>query len=405
MRRVVVTGMGIWSCIGQDLQTVTESLRQGRSGIIFDPRRIEYGLRSGLVGNVPRPNLKPLLPRKFRATMSEDAEYAYMAARQAFEQAEIDEDYLKNNEVGIIWGSDYITNGKVECCQIMRKERDASMVEPNTLFKSETSSASMNLSSIFHLRGVNLSMASACASSLQALCTAATFIREGLQDVIIVGGANEISPNGALMLDAMDGVSLRNNNPSEASRPFDVDRDGLVSSGGAAALILENYEHALKRGADLLFEIKGYGFSADGKYFLDRDYHSIVVAMENAIKDSKINTNDIDYVNSSASSGEWDDIYEAKALATLFSGTSVWVSSTESMTGHEHNMAGASETIYTALMMRDDFIAPNINVKELIPEAKSLNIALHTIYQPINIAMINNTGLGGINCSLIISKI
>lgn len=404
MRRVVVTGMGIWSCIGQDLQTVTESLRQGRSGIIFDPKRIEYGLRSGLVGNVPRPDLKPLLPRKFRATMSEDAEYAYMATRQAFEQAGISDEYLHQNEVGIIFGSDYMTNGKIESARIIAKEKNSLMIEPNALFKCETSSVSMNLSSIFHLRGISFCVGAACASSLLSTGIGMTLIKEGKQDIIVVGGANEISPHGAALLDVIDGLSLNNSDPTAASRPFDIDRDGLVTSGGGATLILEEYEHALKRGCKPLFEILGYGCCADGHY-LAKDYKNYVRAMQRALDDAGVGVEDVEYINSAASGGVWTDVYEATSLTKLFADRKVWISSTESTTGHEHNMAGVSKTIYTYLMMQNNFIAQNENIKVLIPEARSLRIVRSTIHQSFNIAMINNTGLGGVNCSLIISKI
>ena len=263
MRRVVVTGMGIWSCIGQDLQTVTESLRQGRSGIIFDQNRIEYGLHSGLVGNVPRPDLKPLLPRKFRATMSEDAEYAYMAAHQAFEQAGISEEYLCNKEVGVIFGND-VNMHMLDYMPVMEEEHDSQMVSPNALFQGETSSVTMNLSTVFHLKGINFCVGAACASSSHAIGLASLLIRQGIQDTILVGGSCTVDMRSAVATDALEAISLNNDNPVEASRPFDKDRDGMVPSGGAAALVLEEYEHAVARGATILAEVCGYGFSSNG---------------------------------------------------------------------------------------------------------------------------------------------
>ena len=354
MRRVVVTGMGIWSCIGQDLQTVTESLKAGRSGIIFDPQRIEYGLQSGLVGNVPRPELKPLLSRKFRATMSEDSEYAYMAARQAFEHAGMSDEYLQNNEVGIIWGADNRVSEKVRIAEILHQEKSSFMLGSNALFLGETSSPSMNISSIFHLTGINLSIGAACASSAHAISLAATFIREGKQDVVIAGGSNEISPLGAILFDSVGALSTRNDDPYSASRPFDKGLDGFVPSGGAAALVLEEYEHAVARNATILAEIIGLGFSTDGTFILDRDYRQISVAMKRALEDAKICADQVDYINPFATSNKYDSKWEAKALSEVYANTNTLISSTETLTGHELDMAGAGRVVYTILMMQNN---------------------------------------------------
>ena len=418
MRRVVVTGMGIWSCIGQDLQTVTDSLRQGRSGIVFDQSRIDYGLQSGLVGKVPCPDLKPLLPRKFRATMSEDAEYAYMAARQAFEQACIDDVYLKVNEVGCVFGGDGILRPIDEALQIMRTENDALMLGPNALFRGQTSSAAINLGTIFHLRGGLINVGAACASSSHAIGIASTFIRQGMQDICLVGGSAEVSAQMATGADALCALSLRNDNPILASRPFDKERDGFVISGGAAALVLEEYEHAKARGVNILAEICGYGFSSNGIEDIsapsaDAEY----IAMKRALDDAGIKPEQVDYVNAHATSTYAGDIEEAKALTKLFSSNasnasksskssnSPWISSTKSMTGHENWMAGASEAVYSILMMQNNFVAPNINLENVIPEAKDLNIARKTIYTPINIVLSNSSGMGGTNSALVFRKI
>lgn len=412
MRRVVVTGMGIWSCIGQDLQTVTESLRQGRSGIIFDPKRIEYGLQSGLVGNVPRPDLKPLLPRKFRATMSEDAEYAYMAAHQAFEQAGISEEYLCNKEVGVIFGND-VNMHMLDYMPIMEEEHDSQMVSPNALFQGETSSVTMNLSTVFHLKGINFCVGAACASSSHAIGLASLLIRQGIQDTILVGGSCTVDMRSAVATDALEAISLNNDNPVEASRPFDKDRDGMVPSGGAAALVLEEYEHAVARGATILAEVCGYGFSSNGIEEIsmpsaDAEY----IAMKRAIKDAGLQPSDIDYVNAHGTSTPLGDIEEAKALTHLFveenpmsNLQSPMISSTKSLTGHENWMAGASEAVYSILMMQNNFVAPNINLENVIDEAKNLNIVRETIYTPIRTVLSNSSGMGGTNSALVFRKI
>lgn len=413
MKRVVVTGMGIWSCIGQDLQTVTESLKEGRSGIVFDPKRIEYGLHSGLVGNVPHPDLKPLLPRKFRATMSEDAEYAYMAARQAFAQAGIDDEYLKQNEVGVIFGND----GNVhilDCMPIMEEEHDSRMIGPNHIFRGFTSSVTMNLAIVFHLRGINMSIGAACASGAHAIGQAAMFIRQNMQDIILVGGSCMLDMRGVAMVDAIDALSQRNNSPQEAMQPFDKDRDGFVPSGGAAALVLEEYEHAIARGATILAEVVGYGFSSNGIEEISMpSAEAEYTAMKRALDDAGLQPSDIDYVNAHATSTPLGDIEEAKALTRLFIsenreskiGNRPYISSTKSMTGHENWMAGASEAVYSILMMQNNFVAPNINLENVIDEAKDLNIVRETIYPPIRTVLSNSSGMGGTNSALVFRKI
>lgn len=417
MRRVVVTGMGIWSCIGQDLQTVTENLRQGRSGVVFAPERIKYGLHSGLVGNVPRPDLKSLLPRKFRATMSEDSEYAYMASRQAFEQSGILEEYLRQNEVGIIFGND--GNGHmVDYYPIMEEEHDSQMISPSALFQGETSSVTMNLSTIFHLKGINFCVGAACASSSHAIGLASLLIRQGMQNTVLVGGSCSVDLRGAAATDAMEAISRRNSSPREASRPFDVSRDGMVPSGGAAALVLEEYEHAVARGATILAEVCGYGFSSNGIEEIsmpsaDAEY----IAMKRAIEDAGLQPSDIDYVNAHGTSTPVGDIEEAKALTRLFappnpssgssetSASSPFISSSKSMTGHENWMAGASEAVYSILMMQNGFVAPNINLENKIDEAADLNIVTETVYAPIRTVLSNSSGMGGTNSALVFRKI
>ena len=418
MKRVVVTGMGIWSCIGQDLQTVKKSLKAGHSGIIFDPKRIEYGLHSGLVGDVPRPDLKPLLPRKFRATMSEDAEYAYMAASQAFEQAGVSDEYLRQNEVGIIFGNDANVH-IIDHIRIMEEEHDSMMLGPSALFQSETSSVTMNLSTIFHLKGINFSVGAACASSSHAIGLAAMLIQQGAQETILTGGSCTIDKRASAATDAIEAISRRNDNPVCASRPFDITRDGMVPSGGAAALVLEEYEHAVARGATILAEVSGYGFSSNGIDEIsmpsaDGEY----IAMKHALDDAGLSPSDIDYVNAHATSTIAGDIEEAKALTRLFveenpisnlqssmSNKRPFVSSTKSMTGHENWMAGASEAVYSILMIQNNFVAPNINLEDVIGEAKDLNIVRETVYTPICTVLSNSSGMGGTNSALVFRKI
>lgn len=402
--RVVITGMGIWSCIGQDLASVSTSLQQGRSGIIFDPKRLEYGLHSGLAGNVPQTHVKDYLPRKFRATMSEDAEYAFMAARQAFSESGIDDYYLNKNEVGIIWGNDGNSH-ILETHEVMKTEHNSLMVGPYAIFRTTTSSAAINLSAIFHLRGINMSIAAACASSSHAIGIASLYIQNGLADVILSGGSCELSYTGALTVDAVRAVSLRNDCPTKASRPFDKGHDGMVPSGGGAALVLEEYEHAKARGAKILAEVVGYGFSNNGGREMamasrDAEY----TAMIRALRSANLGIDEIDYINAHATSTPHGDIEEAAALRMLLEGRQIPISSTKSMTGHENWMAGASEAIYSILMMQNSFVAPNINLVDKIDEAKDLNIVTHTINMPINAVLSNSLGMGGTNSALVFIK-
>ena len=404
MKRVVVTGMGIWSCIGQDLQTVTESLRQGRSGIIFDPRRIEYGLQSGLVGNVPRPDLKPFLPRKFRATMSKDAEYAYMAARQAFSQAGIDDNYLLQNEVGIIFGNDGNTH-QIDSWKVMREEHDSLMLGPSALFQAETSSVTMNLATCFHIKGINITVGAACASGSHAIGLGALLIRNHLQSSIIVGGSYYADKYAAVPRDAHRMHSIQNDEPAVASKPFDINRSGDVPSGGAAALVLEDYDHAVTRGATILAEIVGVGFSCCGiTKVQDLNNDAYYKAMSNAIKDAQITPEIIDYVNSIAA-GTKEEIEEVKALNRLFRNTKTYVGSTQSITGHEYWMTGASKALYSILMMQNDFIAPNINLSKPYPEACTLNINTDVVHKELKYVLSNASGLAGTNSALVFKKI
>lgn len=417
MRRVVVTGIGIWSCIGQDLQTVTDSLKQGCSGIIFDPKRIEYGLQSGLVGNVPRPDLKSSLPRQYRILMADETEYAYMAVGEALASANLSQDYLLNNNVGIIFGCDGNTI-VMDSERILNKCDTPSMLDPFAWVKSETSNISIILGEIFHLNGISASIGAACASGSHAIGIADLYIKSGLQDMIIVGGACEVRKEGSALPDSIEALSCTINNPHNASRPFDKDRDGMVPSGGAAALVLEEYDHAVARGATILAEVVGYGFSSNGLEDIsapsaDGEY----MAMKRALDDAGLQPSDIDYVNAHATSTIAGDIEEAKALTRLFGKSPItnhqlpisnrkpYVSSTKSMTGHENWMAGASEAVYSILMMQNNFVAPNINLDNVIDEAKDLNIVRETIYTPISTVLSNSSGMGGTNSALIFKKI
>lgn len=406
MKRVVITGMGIWSCIGQDLQTVTENLKQGRSGIIFDPKRVKYGLHCGLIGNVPRPNLKPLLERRFRVNMQELSEYAYMASKEALEMATISSDYRKQKDIGIIFGSGCSSVGFDAMCDVMRNEKDSLMVGPSAIFQGDASHVTMNLATIFGLRGINMSVGAACASSNHAIGIGTMFIRSGMQEMVLVGGAMETSPINAVGEDAIEALSLNNDKPQQACCPFDKKRDGLIPSGGAAALILEEYEHAIARGATIYGEIAGYGFSSNGTETIAApDSESEYRAMANALRDAHMKPEQIDLINPHAASTQIGDREEAIALKKLFGSHHPWVTSTKSMTGHEGWAAGACETVYSLLMMQHGFVAPTINLEHMDECAEGLRLPRKTEQTTINAFLNHSTGLGGTNSALIIKKI
>lgn len=284
-RRVVVTGMGIWSCIGTDLETVKDSLYAGKSGLGVQPERLSYGYRSSLVGLVPTPEIsRQMLDRHTRAGMSEPARYAYLASRQAFDQAGISREFLDQNEVGCIFGNDSSAKAVIESAKVMDERHDSAMLGYGTVFQAMNSTVTMNLSTIFHLRGITFTVSAACASGSHSIGLGYTIIKQGLQDVILCGGAQETSYLAMSSFDALGAFSVRMDDPDHASRPFDMDRDGLVPSGGAAALVLEDYDHAVARGATILAEIAGYGFSGNGGGISAPSDEGSVTAMSRAVQ-------------------------------------------------------------------------------------------------------------------------
>lgn len=401
--RVVITGMGIYSCIGTSLEEVKESLFQGKSGIHLVDERKEFGFRSGLTGVVPKPDLKNLLSRRQRVSMGEESEYAYIATLDALQQANIDQDFLDNNEVGILYGNDSVSKAVVESIDIAREKKDTTLMGSGAIFKSMNSTVTMNLSTIFKLRGINLTISAACASGSHSLGLAYMMIKNGFQEMIICGGAQETNKYSMASFDGLGVFSVRENEPTKASRPFDRDRDGLIPSGGAATLIVESLESAQKRGANIIAEIVGYGFSSNGGHISTPNVDGPALAMDRALKQSGLSATDIDYINAHATSTPIGDANEAKAIYEIF-GSEVPVSSTKSMTGHECWMAGASEVIYSILMMQNDFVAPNINLENPDDEAKRINLVAETKSQKIDVFLSNSFGFGGTNSALIVKK-
>lgn len=397
--------MGIWSCLGTDLDTVKESLYEGKSGIGLQKERLAYGYRSALTGIVEEPVItKNMLDRHTRAGMSEEARYAYMSSLQAFAQAGVTDDYLRENEVGCIFGNDSSAQPVIEASKIMDEKHDSAMLGYGLIFQSMNSTVNMNLSTIFHLRGVNFTVSSACASGSHSIGLAFMMIRQGLQDMVLCGGAQETNYYSMASFDALGAFSVRMDEPAKASRPFDRDRDGLIPSGGAASLVLEDYGHAKARGANILAEVVGYGFSSNGGGISQPSDDGCVIAMSRALDAAGMKADDIDYINAHATSTHQGDMYEAIALNRMFEGKHALISSTKGMTGHECWMAGASEAVYSTLMMQHGFVAPNINFEHPDEYSEKLNLATATVDTEVDTVLSNSFGFGGTNSALVIRK-
>ncbi|MGV0830432.1 beta-ketoacyl-[acyl-carrier-protein] synthase family protein [Empedobacter brevis] len=404
-QRVVITGMGIYSCLGTSLEEVTESLRQGKSGIIFDEERKEFGFKSALTGTVPAPDLKPFLNRRQRITIGQETEFAYMATLEALKNADLTEEYIKTNEVGIIYGNDSVSKAIIDAIDIVREKKDTELIGSGAIFKSMNSTVTMNLATIFELKGINMTISAACASGSHSVGLGFMMIKEGLQDMIICGGAQEINKYAMASFDGLGVFSAKENQPEQACRPFDKNRDGLVPSGGGATLILESYESAMKRGAPIIAEVLGYGFSSNGGHISTPNVDGPATAMNRALKQANISAEEVQYINAHATSTPVGDANEAKAIDLVFGKTKPFVSSTKSMTGHECWMAGASEIIYSNLMMMNDFIAPNVNFEEADEDSAKLNIVKETLNKEFDVYLSNSFGFGGTNSALVIKKI
>ena len=404
MNRVVITGMGIYSTIGKNLEEVRESLYHGKSGIVLDPYRKELQFRSGLTGAIERPVLKGILPRRMRVGLAEQGEYAYVSTMEALQQAKMDEDFLAKNEVGILYGNDSSAIPVVEAVDIIREKKGTMRVGSASIFQSMNSTVTMNLSVILKLKGINLTVSAACASGSHAIGMGYMFIKQGLQDSIVCGGAQEINAFSMGSFDALNAFSIREDAPQKASRPFDRDRDGLIPSGGAATVILENYETAIRRGAPILGEVLGYGFSSNGEHISVPNIDGPKRSLEMALRDANIQAKEIDYLNAHATSTPVGDLNEAQAIYTVFNQGRVPVSSTKSMTGHEMWMGGASEVIYSLIMAQNSFIAPNINFENPDEHSAKLNIITKTTEQKIDTFISNSFGFGGTNSTLVVKK-
>ena len=396
--------MGIWSCLGTTLEEVRDALYCGRSGIVLDPARKDMGFRSGLTGKLPMPDLKAELSRQQRAFMPEQAKYAYCATRDALRDAGIDEQYLADHVVGLLYGNDSSAEPVVRAVDTIREKKDTTLCGSGAIFQSMNSTVTMNLDCIFKLRGMNLTVSGACASGSHAIGLGTLLIRGGLQEMVVCGGAQEVNPYAVGSFDGISAFSVREDAPEQASRPFDRDRDGLVPSGGAATVILESLESALRRGARIYGEVLGYGFSGNGDHISSPNVDGPARSLEMALSQAGISREEIGYINAHATSTHVGDANEAKAIVRVFGERTVPVTSTKSQTGHEMWMAGASEVIYSMLMMQEDFIAGNLNFEHPDEDSALLKIPDTLIHKHFDTFLSNSFGFGGTNSTLVVRR-
>ena len=401
MNNVVVSGMGIVSCIGNGLNEVLESLKIGKSGITTNSIYKEMGFRSHVSGSIDI-KLKELIERKTLRFMSEAAGYAYIATQEALTHAGIDLESINTSKIGIVAGSGGASPAaQIEASDIAR-DRGPKRIGPYAVTKTMGSTVSAILGTTLKLKGVNYSISSACSTSAHCVGHAAELIQLGKQDIIIAGGAEQEHWTSSSMFDAMGALSSQyNDQPEKASRAFDINRDGFVIAGGSGILILEAEEHALNRNATILAKLEGYCANSDGYDMVSPSGEGATRCMRDAIE---IFDKDIDYINAHGTSTPVGDIAELNAIKTVFGNKSPIIGSTKSMTGHSLGAAGAQEAIYSILMMQNNFIAPSINIDELVEEAEGLNIAQTMIEKEIKSVMSNSFGFGGTNASLIFTK-
>ncbi len=403
LRRVVVTGLGIVSCIGNDQATVTESLKNGTSGIVFAPKYAEMGFRSHVHGQ-PNINLEEAVDRKLLRFMGEGAAYNYVAMQQAIADSGLDESVVSNERTGLIMGSGGpSTKNLLESFDVSR-EKGPKRIGPYMVTRCMSSTNSACLATPFKIRGVNYSITSACATSAHCIGNAAELIQWGKQDVVFAGGGEELDWSLTVLFDAMGALSSKyNDNPTKASRAYDASRDGFVIAGGGGVLVLEEYEHAKARGAKIYAELTGYGATSDGYDMVAPSGEGAARCMQQAISTL---SGPVDYINTHGTSTPVGDGAELKAIKEVFGGTVPAFSSTKSLTGHSLGATGVQEAIYTLLMMKHNFICASANVETLDPAAEGLPIVLERKDNVnINHALSNSFGFGGTNCTLAFSKL
>ena len=402
MRRVVITGLGIVSCLGTDKDTVSASLRAGRSGIRFNPAYAEMGLRSQVSGSVEL-NLEELIDRKVYRFMGDAAAFAYLSMEQAIKDAGLSAEEVSNPRIGLVAGSGGAsTFNQMEAMDILR-EKGVKRVGPYRVPRTMGSTVSACLATPFKIKGVNYSISSACATSAHCIGHAMELIQLGKQDIVFAGGGEEEHWSQSFLFDAMGALSSKyNDTPQSASRAYDESRDGFVIAGGGGMVVVEELEHALKRGAKIYAEIVGYGATSDGYDMVAPSGEGAVRCMQQAL--ATVDT-PIDYLNTHGTSTPVGDVAESRAVREVFGAKAPAISSTKSLTGHSLGAAGVQEAIYCMLMMEGNFIAGSINIEEIDPEIADLPIQRSTVENAkIDTVMSNSFGFGGTNATLVLKR-
>ena len=401
MRYVVITGVGIKSCIGNTYDEVLNSLKDGKSGITANETYKEMGFRSQISGSVNL-NFAELIDRKLYRFMGEASAYSYLAAKDAIEMSGITESHLDSIKTGIVAGSGGSSTRVMVSTSDITRDKGPKRIGPYAVTKTMGSSISAILATAFKLKGINYSISSACATSAHCIGHAADLIKSGQQDIVIAGGGEDLHWSSSNLFDAMGALSSNfNDEPASASRAYDKDRDGFVISGGSGMLILEEEEHAKKRGANILAKISGYYATSDGYDMVAPSGEGAYRCMEGALQNYG---SSVDYINTHGTSTPVGDIAELTAIKELFKQEIPVISSTKSMTGHSLGATGAQETIYSIMMLRDSFIAPSINISNLCEEAEGIHVNTETLKKDIKAVLSNSFGFGGTNASLVITK-
>ena len=401
-RRIAITGMGIASCLGNDLDTVSASLREGRAGIRFLPDHAEQGLRSQ-VGGAVELDLEAVIDRKLKRFMSDAAAYSYVAMRDAIADAGLDEAQVSHPRTGLVAGSGGgSSHWQVETADILRA-RGVRKVGPYMVPRTMCSTVSANLATAFKIKGVSYSISAACATSAHCIGAAADLIRHGAQDIVFAGGGEDLHWSMSVMFDAMGALSTSfNDRPQQASRPYDADRDGFVIAGGGGMLVLEDWDHAIARGARIHAELVGYGVTSDGADMVAPSGEGAVRCMRMAMQGHEHRK--VDYLNTHGTSTPLGDVTELDAVREVFGTDLPPISSTKALSGHSLGAASVHEAIYCLLMMRDGFIAGSANIERLDERAEGFPIVRESRDAQLDLVMSNSFGFGGTNTTLVFAR-
>ncbi len=403
MRRVVVTGLGIVSSIGQNAAEVTASLKAGRSGIAFAPEQAEHGFKSQVAG-APGVEWEKQVDKRHARFMGPGAGWSYVAMEEAIADAGLEKDHVSNPRTGLIIGSGGPSTRAIVAAADTARAKGPRRVGPFVVPKAMSSTCSATLATFFEIKGLSYSISSACATSSHCIMDAADQIKLGRADVMFAGGGEELDWTLSVLFDAMGAMSSAYNesDPTRASRPFDKNRDGFVIAGGAGVLVLEDYEHAKARGAKIYAEVAGYGATSDGHDMVAPSGEGAARCMKLALEGV---SGSVDYLNPHATSTPVGDVKEAEALRAVFGTDLPPLSATKALTGHSLGAAGAQEAIYSLLMQHHGFIAPSAHIEDLDPEVADLNIVRETRDADLKTVLSNSFGFGGTNASLVFTKV